>query len=356
MAERLATLEKAFRQHPELPLFARLAERYLQRGLLQRAAELCRGGCARFPEYAPGHAVLGRCLEALDDPAAAREALRRALELDPHSPAALKRLAALQQRLGDERSVRELLAQASSLDPFDEEARSRLDELTYTARLEEVGARVVPYDELPREQEIQAAMRDRAGAGDAAPEREVADEPAAGAAAAPAPAAEFPDLAPAGAAVGGVEPEAAQSADGFRAPCQAGVAPVAAAPLAREPGRPAASADEQPLPLHDEQVAHVLTEIQGAPAQPAGTATGAPGSDGSVEPGAPPAAVAGFIPALATATLAAICERQGLTEHAARVYEFLLTKDPANEQWQAKLAALRAQGPATDGPPSEKRC
>ena len=162
MAERLATLEKEFRQYPELPLFARLADCYLQRGLAVKALEVCRAGCSRFPDYSPGHAVLSRCHEALEDLEAARAALGRALRLDPDNPAGLKRLATLQEGLGDHEAARAALIQAGRLDPLDAQVAERLDRFAYTERLEAVGVRSQPYDELPRPHEVSAAARQRA--------------------------------------------------------------------------------------------------------------------------------------------------------------------------------------------------
>ncbi len=58
MANSIARLEKAFRRNPDSPLFARLADLYLDRGQSQRALAICEEGCAHFPKYSTGFIIL----------------------------------------------------------------------------------------------------------------------------------------------------------------------------------------------------------------------------------------------------------------------------------------------------------
>ena len=86
MANSIAKLEKALRRDPDSPRFARLADRYLQRGRTTRALELCQKGCENFPDYATGFIVLSKCYEEQGALEEAREALSQALRLDPENP------------------------------------------------------------------------------------------------------------------------------------------------------------------------------------------------------------------------------------------------------------------------------
>ena len=61
MANPIAKLEKAFRREPDAPLFARLADLYLDKGRTERALSLCEEGCANFPDYSTGFVVLSKC-------------------------------------------------------------------------------------------------------------------------------------------------------------------------------------------------------------------------------------------------------------------------------------------------------
>lgn len=136
MVSRLAKLEKAYRQNPDYPLFARLADLYLKRGKAESALELCLQGCRNFPEYATGFMVLARCYEASGALEEARDALDQALRIDPVNPKGHERLSAIYHKLGVPTLALKTLQQAAVLDPFAEELPSRVDELAYEVRLE----------------------------------------------------------------------------------------------------------------------------------------------------------------------------------------------------------------------------
>lgn len=65
------------------PLFARLADLYLQKDQTVEALSLCKDGVAIFPEYYAGYIVLGRTYLALKEYSNARTALERARTLSP---------------------------------------------------------------------------------------------------------------------------------------------------------------------------------------------------------------------------------------------------------------------------------
>ena len=91
MLFRISKLEKALRENPGIPLFARLADEYLRRGRVARALALCQEGCERFPDYPTGFLLLARCYHARGNFEEVRNALDRALRLDPEKPGRFRR-------------------------------------------------------------------------------------------------------------------------------------------------------------------------------------------------------------------------------------------------------------------------
>ena len=134
MANPIAKLEKAFRREPDAPLFARLADLYLDGGQTERALSLCEEGCANFPDYSTGFVVLSKCYEDQGEVEKAREAMDHALRLDPENPGSYKRISDLFQRLGVARLALQTLQQAAYFDPFDDSLNEQIDKLTDTAR------------------------------------------------------------------------------------------------------------------------------------------------------------------------------------------------------------------------------
>ena len=153
MANPIAKLEKAFRREPDAPLFARLADLYLDKGRTERALSLCEEGCANFPDYSTGFVVLSKCYEKQGEIEKAREAMGHALRLDPENPGSYKRLSRLFQQLGVAPLALQSLQQATHLDPFDESIGEQIDQLTYADRKEATedtpAAEVVPLTESP---------------------------------------------------------------------------------------------------------------------------------------------------------------------------------------------------------------
>lgn len=151
MADRLYKLEKAYRQNPEAPLFARLADQYLSRGMVFRALDICEEGCERFPDYTTGFLILSRCYEARDDFEAARKAMGRALRLDPENPGGFKRLSKIYQNLGNSELALKSLEQAARLDPLDGQASEQVQQLTHAAWADSMEEATETFDELPEE-------------------------------------------------------------------------------------------------------------------------------------------------------------------------------------------------------------
>lgn len=76
-------LAQKLTENPSSPLFARLADLYLQREQTVEALKLCEEGIALYPEYYAGHIVLGKIHAALKEYSKARAAFEAARALSP---------------------------------------------------------------------------------------------------------------------------------------------------------------------------------------------------------------------------------------------------------------------------------
>ena len=81
--DRIASLEQRLAKNPSSPLFARLADCYLQAGRANDALRLCDDGLAHFPFYATAHLVKADALMQLGMKAEARHAYEVVHELMP---------------------------------------------------------------------------------------------------------------------------------------------------------------------------------------------------------------------------------------------------------------------------------
>ena len=149
MFGRIRKVEKAFRRLPRVPLFARLADEHLRRGRVQRALALCEEGCERFPRYATGFFVLGRCYEERGMWPQARSALDRGLQLDPDNPAGLQRLSRVHRRLGQGERALECLERAAALDPLSRRLAKELSSLAAEVRPPAAAEGAVPEAPAP---------------------------------------------------------------------------------------------------------------------------------------------------------------------------------------------------------------
>ena len=158
MANSIAKLEKALRRDPDSPRFARLADRYLKRGRVKRALELCQKGCEDFPDYATGFIVLSKCYEKQGALEEAREAMSQALQLDPENPSGYKRLAYLFEQLGVTPQALQSLRQAAYLDPFDASLAKRIDRFASQTQRDAPEPEELVASEAPQTLDAEAAQ------------------------------------------------------------------------------------------------------------------------------------------------------------------------------------------------------
>ena len=189
---RISKLEKALRENPGIPLFARVADEHLRRRRVARALALCQEGCERFPDYPTGFVLLGRCYQARGNFEEARNALDRALRLDPENPAGFAALSAAYERLGEIALALQCMRQAAFLDPYSEDLQREAERLRRRSAAAPLvlppGPMAVGGGKVPTEQEEEVGQVE---AGTAVP----VPPPAAGGEAPPAgeAAAGFPD-------------------------------------------------------------------------------------------------------------------------------------------------------------------
>src|SRR5688500_4476797 len=127
--DEIARLEAMHGANPEGRVFAHLAEAYRKGGELERAREVLTAGLERHPGYASAHVVLGRVLLDLSDRAAADNAFRRVLELDPHNMVALRARADIAHEQGNREEALGYYRSLLTLDPSDEHASLRILEI-----------------------------------------------------------------------------------------------------------------------------------------------------------------------------------------------------------------------------------
>lgn len=88
-------LSQKLSENPQSPLFARLADLFLQKEQYSEALKLCEEGIQQFPKYYAGYLVLGKVCLALKEYSTARDAFEHALDLSPFNELTAKLLAAV---------------------------------------------------------------------------------------------------------------------------------------------------------------------------------------------------------------------------------------------------------------------
>lgn len=78
-------LSQKMAENPLSPLFARLADLYLQQEKNVEALKVCQDGIATYPDYYAGYVVLGKAHIALKEFSKAKEAFATALTLSPYN-------------------------------------------------------------------------------------------------------------------------------------------------------------------------------------------------------------------------------------------------------------------------------
>jgi len=99
-------------------LFARVASKLLNEGNIDQATFISEVGIKKFPNYAQGHYVLGKCYQDKDMYEEARAEYERVLRYDSSHLGAMKELAGLYQSTGLEDVYKDFLYRLLTLDPL----------------------------------------------------------------------------------------------------------------------------------------------------------------------------------------------------------------------------------------------
>jgi tetratricopeptide (TPR) repeat protein len=121
-------------EEPSSLAFLELGEALRQRGQLEAAYKVARGGQNRYPGLADAHDLVARILSDQGDLAGAFDAWSDALRLDPLRTSALKGIAFLYYRAGDVVAAVEHLERAAESDPDDESIPRALARIRSEAR------------------------------------------------------------------------------------------------------------------------------------------------------------------------------------------------------------------------------
>jgi len=157
-------------------LFARVASKLLNEGNIDQATFLSEVGIKKYPNYAQGHYVLGKCYQDKDMYEEARAEYERVLRYDSSHLGAMKELAGLYHSTGLEDVYKDYLYRLLTLDPLNskvlDECRERgvyeiwkgEDNQTFEAVIDNDAQELeIPESELQKESE---AVNDKVEDGD----------------------------------------------------------------------------------------------------------------------------------------------------------------------------------------------
>ena len=134
MTDNIRSLTTRLAEEPSSLAFLELGEALRQRGQLEAAYKVARGGLNRYPGLADAHDLVARILSDQGDLAGAFDAWSDALRLDPLRTSALKGVAFLYYRAGDVVAAVEHLERAAESDPDDESVPRALARIRSEAR------------------------------------------------------------------------------------------------------------------------------------------------------------------------------------------------------------------------------
>jgi tetratricopeptide (TPR) repeat protein len=134
VTDNIRSLTTRLAEEPSSLAFLELGEALRQRGQLEAAYKVARGGQNRYPGLADAHDLVARILSDQGDFAGAFDAWSDALRLDPLRTSALKGVAFLYYRAGDIVAAVEHLERAAESDPDDESIPRALARIRSEAR------------------------------------------------------------------------------------------------------------------------------------------------------------------------------------------------------------------------------
>ncbi len=140
MTDDIRSLTARLAEEPSSLAFLDLGEALRQRGQLEAAYKVARGGLSRYPGLADAYDLMARILTDQGDLAGAFDAWADALRFDPMRTGALKGIAFLYFRAGDAGAAIDHLQRAAEADPDDESIPQAIQRLRSEARRESATA------------------------------------------------------------------------------------------------------------------------------------------------------------------------------------------------------------------------
>ncbi len=119
-------LQKRLDDNPHSILFARLADRYLDAGDINRAINVCDKGLEYYPGYATGLFVYAKCLLRKTEYEEAEKQLKKVLAINPDNLLALKLYGDLMAEMGWSRTAEECYKKIMDLDPLETNIRAKV--------------------------------------------------------------------------------------------------------------------------------------------------------------------------------------------------------------------------------------
>jgi predicted regulator of Ras-like GTPase activity (Roadblock/LC7/MglB family)/predicted Zn-dependent protease len=169
VTDNIRSLTTRLAEEPSSLAFLELGEALRQRGQLEAAYKVARGGQNRYPGLADAHDLVARILSDQGDLAGSFDAWSDTLRLDPLRTSALKGIAFLYFRAGDVLAAVEHLERAAESDPDDESVPRALARIRSEARRSASVPRPPAPSEMPQPQSADAPEEPTNGAGSESP-------------------------------------------------------------------------------------------------------------------------------------------------------------------------------------------
>jgi tetratricopeptide (TPR) repeat protein len=169
VTDNIRSLTTRLAEEPSSLAFLELGEALRQRGQLEAAYKVARGGLNRYPGLADAHDLVARILSDQGDLAGAFDAWSDALRLDPLRTSALKGVAFLYYRAGDVLAAVEHLERAAESDPDDESIPRALARIRSDARRSAAVPRPPEVSETAQPRSVPVPEEPTNGAGGESP-------------------------------------------------------------------------------------------------------------------------------------------------------------------------------------------
>ena len=311
---------------PKSRVFAQLADAYRKSGMIDEAIETAKKGLENHPVYATAHLILGRCYLEKQMYALAREEFEATIKNDPQNLVGYKLLAGTYEKQNMYAEAIKFYQMVLDLEPGDAELsekvvllRSKQDEKSMAVPEPEPAFEPAPVLEIVREAaEPEPVKQEPAIAAEEKPEEPETIEPV----------KEETTVAPEPIPFPEVLAEALPEAEPAK-PAEPENKPEEEKPAIKEE----ASETPEPVPAGTKEE-NIISEMKEEPVKAEEPEVKVKAEEKQA------AAEENDKPAEATVTLAEIYAQQGFYEKAIEVYRELISADPGNDDYKARMDEL----------------